>query len=288
MTEMIIKISIIMPTYNGAEFITKAIESVIAQTYKDWELLVIDDYSVDDTNKIVSGFLYDSRIKYFKNEKNLGIQKTLNIGLGRASGDFIARIDSDDEWIDINKLRNQISFLESNKDYVLLGTGIVAVNEFGKELMHYIPPQTDKQIRNHILGQNCFAHSSVMYRKNAVIDLGGYSEAKKARHIEDYDLWLKLGLVGKFANMDTYSVKLTIHSSSLTSKNRIIQAWRAFLVALNYSNKYPNTFSGLFTSLTRFVFFSFRKVVPIPKSLLFIIKKIVKEKSWTFSDKKNK
>src|SRR3989344_3196134 len=98
-------ISVLLPTYNGGRFITKAIESVLKQSFGDFELIVIDDGSSDYTPKIVEEFARkDSRIIFVKNKENLGIQKTLNRGLSLAKGIYIARIDDDDEWADKNKL----------------------------------------------------------------------------------------------------------------------------------------------------------------------------------------
>jgi teichuronic acid biosynthesis glycosyltransferase TuaG len=104
-------ISIILPTYNGATYISRAIESVAAQSYTDWELLVIGDGSTDTTAGIVAEYIKkDSRIQYVKNDSNLGIQKSLNRGLHLAQGKYIARIDDDDQWIDTEKLTKQLNF----------------------------------------------------------------------------------------------------------------------------------------------------------------------------------
>ena len=198
-------ISIILPTYNGAGRIQEALLSVLGQSYLHWELLVVDDGSTDNTEELVKDLpCNEKRIIYIKNESNLGIQQTLNKGLKEAKGEYIARIDDDDMWIDKDKLLKQVEFLEKNKDCVLVGTGLVAVNEEGKEIFRTFNPELDAIIRNKILSKTCFTHSSVMFRKALAMQLGGYSELSEVRHIEDYDLWLKMGTVGKLANLPIY------------------------------------------------------------------------------------
>ena len=104
-------VSIIMPAYNGAKWIQKAILSVLAQSYTDFEFIIINDGSSDNTEEIITASTkYDKRIRYIKNEHNLGVQKTRNIALSIALGEYIAEIDQDDEWIDKDKLKKQIKF----------------------------------------------------------------------------------------------------------------------------------------------------------------------------------
>ena len=142
------RISIILPTYNGAKYIRKAIESVISQNFFDWELMIINDGSTDNTEEIIEEYKSkDNRIVYIKNDSNLGIQKTFNKGLGEAKREYVARIDDDDEWIDKDKLTNQVEFLDNNQDYVLVGTGVIIVDVSDKEVVKYLVPTRDNEIR---------------------------------------------------------------------------------------------------------------------------------------------
>jgi glycosyltransferase involved in cell wall biosynthesis len=148
-------VSILLPTYNGAHFIAEAIASVQAQSHTSWELIVINDCSTDDTEQIVMDIQKkDERIVYVKNEENSGIQKSLNRGLQVAKGAYIARIDDDDGWSDREKMKRQVTFLDEHKDYVLVGTGAVIVDEHKKELTKYLMPQHDADIRKKILSKN--------------------------------------------------------------------------------------------------------------------------------------
>lgn len=234
-------VSILLPTYNGAKRIKDSIESILGQSHTLLELIVVDDGSDDDTKKVIEELVkIDQRIRYIRNEKNLGIQKSLNRGLNESKGEYVARIDDDDLWIEKDKLKDQIEFLERNKDYVLVGTGFIAVNENGEEIFRQINPILDQDIRSKILSKNCFVHSGVVFRKDIALECGGYSESEEIKHIEDYDLWLKLGNIGKLANLATYSVRLILREGSISSKNKISQLKQSIKIIKKFRDKYPN------------------------------------------------
>lgn len=257
------KLSIILPTYNGDKYIRKAIESIISQSFSDWELIVVDDGSTDNTENIVKKYAdKDNRIIYFKNDFNLGIQRSLNKGIQESKGEYIARIDDDDEWIDKNKLKKQFEFLDNNKEYVLVGTGAVNVDEEGEELFRYLGPKTDEEIRRRILRKNCFLHSSVIFRREVVLMLGMYSEDNETRHIEDYDLWLKLGLVGKFANLSIYGVRILISVGSISFQNRMEQFRKNLTLIQKYKGKYPNYFKSVVFNYLRIYLYKLFELLP--------------------------
>jgi glycosyltransferase involved in cell wall biosynthesis len=266
-------VSILMPTFNGAGRIKNAIESVIAQSYQQWELLVIDDGSTDAMAEIIRSFSEkNSRIRYSKNEKNLGIQKTLNRGLREAKGEYIARIDDDDRWSDSEKLEKQIRFFETHPDHVLVGTGVIMIDEQGKELLRYLLPEHDADIRNNILGKNCFVHSSVMFKKSAAKQMGGYDESKAVLHVEDYDLWLKLGTVGKFANLPLYAVTFTLRQGGLSSQNRLQQSRKIFYLVKKYQKSYPHYFSSMVRAGARIIVYGYILRFPLRVSLQRFVK----------------
>ncbi len=169
-------VTIILPVYNGALWIKTAILSALAQSFTDFELIIINDCSKDASEEIALALAAtDKRIRYLKNEHNLGIQTTRNVALGISRGEYyIAEIDQDDEWIDVDKLSKQVAFLQKNEEYILVGTGVIVIDESGAEIARYLMPQTDVQIRNKILRANCFIHSSVLYRTKDVMEIGGY------------------------------------------------------------------------------------------------------------------
>lgn len=238
-------VSIILPTYNGADRISRSIKSVQQQTIQDWELVIVIDGSSDVTyERVLRLAKEDKRIVIINNEQNQGIQKTLNNGLAHAKGKYIARIDDDDIWIDPRKLQKQFDFLEKNTDHVLVGTGIVLVNTKGEEIGQYVFPHSDVIIRNRILGQNCFAHPAVMYRRDIVELVGGYSEQVKHKHIEDHELWLRMGTIGKFANLNEYAVVYQVSEQGLSGKNKSRQLFNRIKLCIEYKNEYPKFISS--------------------------------------------
>lgn len=271
------KVSIILPSYNGGGYIKWAVESVLAQSYSEWEMIVIDDGSSDSTESIVKEYVdKDSKIIYFKNEVNLGIQKSLNKGIKEAKGEYIARIDDDDEWIDKDKLKEQVEFLEKNKDYVLVGTGAIVVNVEGKELFRYLLPETDQQIRSKLLSKNCFVHSSVLFRKETALKFNGYSEEENVKHLEDYDLWLKLGTIGKLANLPVWGISFMMRENSTSSKNKLEQFRKNLVLAKKFKYKYPRFIQSMILGYSRL--YSYRLFNSIPSiSLKNKILKIYKE-----------
>ena len=231
-------VSVIITTYNRANLVGKAIESVLNQSYRDFELIIIDNSLIDDTRRVVESF-GDKRLKCIHPEENLGSCDALNRGLGFANGKYIAILDDDDCWLDENKLKQQVDFLESHPEYVLVGTNIIMVDEEGVELSRSCYPEKDWEIRDEMLMRNCFAHSSVMYRTLEALSFGGYSPvgvAHYSRHPDDYDLWLKLGTVGKIANLPVFSVGYT-----LVKKGKVLTlALEEFNLVSKYKRDYPN------------------------------------------------
>lgn len=235
------KISILLPTYREAPYIDVAINSVLHQYFQDWELIIIDDGLTNEAkNKIIGLIKGDPRIILISNPINLGIQKSLNKGLFLAKGIYIARIDDDDRWLSKSKLQRQISILDNNKECVLVGTGVIVIDENNNELLRYLPPETDRWIRQYILTKNCFVHPSVLYRKDVVLQFGGYSEGEDVKHLEDYDLWLKLGTKGYFVNISDYLISTIRHNESISFNNKIVQFRRTLKLVHKYKYIYPN------------------------------------------------
>ncbi|MFH1292397.1 MAG: glycosyltransferase [bacterium] len=228
-------------THNRANHIAWAIASVRSQSLTDWELIIIDDASTDDTKAVVQEFLnQDQRIRYIKNEKNLGISNSRNLALEKARGQFIAVLDSDDIWCYNEKLQKQYDFLSQNPEYVLVGGGVIQIDEQGVERKRYLNPCKDSTIRKKFLAKNPFAHSSVMYSRNLALELGGY---KKELGIgEDYDLWLRMGKKGKLANLNDYLLKYRIHSDGTCFKDLIKALKNNIKIIKKYRKDYPNYF----------------------------------------------
>jgi len=229
-------ISILLPTYNGSKYIEKAIKSVLQQSYKDWELIILDDASTDSTEAISIKYVgLDPRIKYIKNETNLRLAQNLNKGIKLSSGIFIARIDEDDIWIDRNKLSKQIDFLNKNPKCVLVGTGFEIIDESGKKnIRHVVSPTEDTLLRKIILRHNPFCHSSVLFRKLDVVKIGGYDQ--QVTYGEDWDLWLRLGVMGTLATLSDIMVRYLQRKTSMSHKHTIFRQFQ-FHLKLIFKNR---------------------------------------------------
>ena len=262
-------VTIILPAYNGAKWIEKAIKSALAQSFDDFEFIILNDDSSDNTEEIIKKFAsQDTRIKYLKNAKNLGVQKTRNIALEKSQGEYIAEIDQDDEWIDTDKLRKQIEFLKNNTNYVLIGTGAVMVDENSVELARYLMPKTDVEIKKKILRANCFIHSSVVYRASVVKKIGGYTVEKMS---EDHDLWLRLGRVGKFANLEEYAVQYRFSTRGYNSSDKIVRLKQNLLFAKEHKDFYPNYFFALLSGCIKIFFYPIFKLMPVKLKGIFLL-----------------
>ncbi len=224
-----------MLTYNRAWSIGEAISSVLSQTYTNFELIIIDDGSTDNTREIVTGFA-DPRIKYINHEANQGLMARRKESLAAASGVYVAVLDSDDVWCDNNKLTEQINYLETNPETAIIGTNIIMIDSHGTEVGRNSYYTDDASIRNNILIRNQFAHSSVVMRKSLLEKTQGYGNFPVA---EDLALFLDLGQYGTFANLLSYSTKYRINNNGEGSdKIKIISNVLAIIKL--HKNTYPN------------------------------------------------
>lgn len=260
------KVSVIIPTYNDSKSLIFAAESVISQSFKDLEIIIVDDGSTDNTKEIVKDLAdKDDRIKYFYQE-NIGHPSVpRNFGMERATGEYIALLDSDDEWIDTEKIKQQVEFLDINREYVLVGTGVVNVEFNGKEINRYLMPETDKKIRQKILRINSFINSSALFRTSAFKTVGSSSSI-----LEDYDLWLKLGNIGKFNNLPIYTVKYCVKFDGYGAKNKIARLRENLVLSKKYKNIYPNYFKAFLLGHIKIFFYPIFELLPIKiKGILF-------------------
>lgn len=183
------KVSIIMGVYNCESTIEECIKSILNQTYKNWELIICDDFSSDNTYEIVKKFkkIYPEKIKMIRNESNLTLGPTLNRCLSLANGDYIARHDGDDISLE-NRLEKQVEFLNKNIQIDLVGCAIDLLDDitvYGKRSMKKEPNKID-----YIKGST-FAHPTIMTRNYVYKELSGYSEEVDAIGVEDYELWIR-------------------------------------------------------------------------------------------------
>ena len=196
-------ISVILPVYNGSKTIKRAVDSILAQTYDSFELIIINDGSTDETKNILNLFK-DKRIVLINNQKNLGKVHALNNGILRAKGKYIAFLDADDVALP-QRLEKQVYFLEQNPSIVVVGTATKEIYRDGTEKIRYRPPDT-RAIKKNIIRICPFTHSSTMIRREVFDRIGLYDPSKdgpKRLSIgEDYDLWVRMLSAGyEMANL---------------------------------------------------------------------------------------
>jgi len=255
-----VKVSIIMSTFNDSAYIKLAIDSVLQQTFSNWEFIIINDASSDKTEEIVENFAkQDKRIRYYKNVKNKGLVANLITGVYKANGEYIARIDGDDEWVNKNKLKQQITFLEKNQDYGLVGAWANIIDTAGNQILKTKNPVNDIDIRNYILIENCFFHSSVVIRKKVLDKVGGYNISIKTA--EDYELWLKIGLASKIYNIPACLINYRINPNGINSTMYNTQLNETIKIIQTFKYYYPNYFLSL-------ILWYMRKYVPPKIKLL--------------------
>lgn len=176
-------VSIIMPSYNTGQFISKTIESVLAQTYSNWELIIVDDCSTDNTDEIVGQYLSDDRIRYIKNEKNSGAAISRNRALQEAKGKWIAFLDSDDLWEPL-KLEKQIAFMKENGYAFSYTDYMIQLN--GKWLP-YVYTGPNVVTRRKMYDYCYFSTITVMYDREVI----GLVQIENLRKNNDYAMWLQ-------------------------------------------------------------------------------------------------
>lgn len=223
-----VKITTLTSVFNGERFLRESIESVLNQTFQDFEFIIVDDGSTDKTPEILDSYR-DSRIVRIVNSPNLGLIESLNKGLERAKGELIARHDADDISLP-NRLEKQAALLDKNPDYVLVGSTYELITESGRPIRVEKFPTTDAAIRWHSLFHNPFAHNAVMFRGD-VIRANGLRYDKNALHAEDYAFWSKLLQFGRAMNDPYPLVKYRLHGAQVSQTGANAQRQSANAIA---------------------------------------------------------
>ena len=206
--------SVLLPVYNGGEPLREAIESILSQDEPDFELLIVEDCSTDDSAAVIRSYAQaDSRIRAIFHERNAGIAVTLNEGLREARSDLVARMDHDDVALP-NRLSTQIRFLRTHPQVAVAGSFVYHMGR---------TPQLDRLIRlpvehegimDRLPKNNCLYHPSVMLRRDPILSLGGYRAG--LYNAEDYDLWLRTSRVYRLANIPVPLLRYRFSATGLT------------------------------------------------------------------------
>jgi glycosyltransferase involved in cell wall biosynthesis len=213
-------LTVVLPVYNGQRYLRDAIESILGQSYRDFELLIVDDGSSDSTPNILAHFAdRDRRIRLLRHG-NKGVGYSIQRGMREARGKLIAEIGADDIVLP-DRFRKQVTFFENNPDYVLLGGQLSIIDGRGRRIGMRRYPKTDEQLRKALVEYNPFGGSSLMYRRQAALDSGGYTS--RFQTCEDYDFLLRLSKLGKIANHPDTLSEYRLHGGATKSQKTLQQ-----------------------------------------------------------------
>ncbi len=229
-------VTVLMPVYNGEKHLNQAIYSILNQTYRNFEFLIINDGSSDLSEEIILSF-DDNRIRYFKNEKNIKLIQTLNKGIRLSKGKYIARMDCDD-ISDIQRLEIQVAYMQKNPSVGIIGCGFNIINDsksqnrFKDPLKTIIYPTENNLIKFHLIFNNVVLHPATLFRKVIFTNNTLYEE--EFLHVEEYRLWTQYILKTKFANLPDILFSYRIHENQISIQNQLIQSENAFKVQFEY------------------------------------------------------
>ncbi|RHR61826.1 glycosyltransferase [Parabacteroides sp. AF17-28] len=231
---MPVQVSVIMPVYNMVEFVGQAIDSILQQSFSDFELIVIDDASEDETDMVVQSYK-DQLIIFERNNCNIGNYASRNRGMQLAQGKYIAVMDADDIAMP-DRLEKQVSYLEKHSDVLAVGSGCISLpgGILREGLSSY------RKIQLALLSNNCFVHSSLMIRKDILLKLNGYNE--RYYYSADYDLVCRLVAAGKVENLIEPLVGYRYHPFQISVLHKEKQQFFADEIRLKYQMNFINRY----------------------------------------------
>lgn len=238
-----ILVSVVMSVYNGEKYLRAAIDSILNQTYDNFEFLIINDGSTDGTMSILNTY-NDKRIKILNNIENKGLIYSLNRGFNEAKGEYIARMDADDIALK-NRLYDQIQYLEENKDIDICDGGIqIFKNNLSFISKRYVEQRSFSEIKTRLLFRNCMVHPAIMIRKKA-IELFGFEYNIEDKGMEDYGLWMKMSKFVKFGKVSSVILKYRFLSTSISAN--VLQKIENYKKTLKkcFEREYKEIFSQL-------------------------------------------
>lgn len=235
-------ITVLLCLHNGEIWLRECIESILNQTFRNFEFLIINDGSNDASFSIIKEYSFiDKRIRYITHE-NIGLTKSLNIGLNASRGDWIARIDCDDIALP-KRLELQLSYILKENVSAVGCQSILINNRDSKKKKFFVPTKSDKIYSNLIMQKSFFSHSSVLFNKKIVLSIGGYREFFNKS--QDYDLWLRLSEFSELGCLKYFGVYLRDHKDRISSQDKGIQqriyahcANISHIIRTNYGEKY--------------------------------------------------
>ncbi len=230
--------SVLMPVYNGEKYLREAVDSILNQTFTDFEFIIINDGSTDATESIVLSYK-DNRIKYIKNSTNLGLIKTLNLGIELAKGNYIARMDADDISLP-NRLKHQLEFMVINPEVGVCGCNY---NQLSNSIKKYHTAfYKHDEILGYMLFNSSIIHPSLIIKKSVLQHISPIFDSNY-KHAEDFELWAKLIFTTKFSAIQTTEFEYRLHKAQVTAVHKTEQIISANKVRKTMLQKAGFTFS---------------------------------------------
>lgn len=271
-------VSVILPVYNAEKYLSSAIESILNQTYKNIELIVINDGSTDESELIIQKIVErDSRIVPISRE-NKGLIYTLNEGISLSTGKYIARMDADDISNE-NRIATQVDYLEKNKDICLVGSFFDSIDENDKFLSSITLCENDNEIKEWFFLGNPICHPSIMINKNIVGNDFLYDNDWDSA--EDFELWIRLSLKYRMYNIPKPLIKYRIHSGSISSKKLKYQLTQSNKLRANYFEKKDRLLKNLIY-IERIAYdrnIVLNKILKINIVILYFLNILIKQRS---------
>jgi len=258
-------VSVILPVFNAERFLRPAIDSVLNQTYRHLELIIVDDCSEDNSLCIANEYAnIDSRVLVESNPANLKLSSTLNRAISLSSGKYLARMDADDISAP-TRVEKQVRAMEENQDLVVVGCDIAIIDQNNHSIGFRRYRGIDKEIRKWLFFFSPFCHPAIMIRQKAIDDVGGYNNYFNPA--EDYELYFRLGTVGNFMNIKEELFTYRIVGNSMTHGTTLSMEEKTIEIRDKYRNSYHMPFLARIYNLIHKL--SLRHVSPVTRIKLY-------------------
>ncbi len=211
------KVTVLMPVYNGEKYLRGAMDSILSQSFTDFEFLIINDGSIDNSKKIIDSYT-DKRIRALNNDKNIGLVNTLNRGIELAQGEYIARMDCDDISL-LNRLAVQVKFMEQHPTIGASGSFYNLLLNGKKALVDF--PLNKSEMKSFMIFNSPIAHPTVIIRKS-ILQKEKLVYRSEYIHAEDYDLWSQISAVSDLANVSDVLLNYRVHENQITTNESLV------------------------------------------------------------------
>lgn len=231
-------VSVIMPVYNGERYLREAMESILNQTFTDFEFIIVNDGSTDGTAAILKCYQQKDKRVHVCHQENRGIVSSLNRGCRLAKGKYIARMDADDVSL-VTRFAKQVEYMEAHPEVGVLGTWIEYIDKNGAPHGVWHMPTSPAVIGWSLLFGTCLAHPSVMMRQDIIKQIGFYHP--EALHVEDYDLWARASVVTQIANLPEDLLKRRVCGESVCSNHQQTQEQNVIKIMQSMATRLMNS-----------------------------------------------